>query len=66
MRGIDIKAKIDQNNKLIETILNPNQFILNNQIQALLIENEKLQAQCKHDFEDGYCVYCYKEAPDKE
>ena len=59
--GLEIKQKIDENNKIIETLLTPNQFTLNNTIVELLKENQRLQKECSHDFEDGYCIYCYKE-----
>ncbi len=58
---IQIKEKIDENNRIIESLLQPNQFTLNNTIAELLNENRELQNQCKHDFQDGYCIYCYKE-----
>lgn len=60
-KGLEIKQKIDENNKIIETLLTPNQFTLNNTIAKLLKENQQLQNKCNHDFQDGYCVYCYKE-----
>lgn len=60
-KGLEIKQKIDENNKIIETLLTPNQFTLNNTIAKLLKENQQLQNECNHDFQDGYCVYCYKE-----
>ena len=58
---VQIKEKIDENNRIIESLLQPNQFTLNNTIAELLNENRELQNQCKHDFQDGYCIYCYKE-----
>lgn len=61
MRGIEIKEQIDSNNKLIEELMKPNTFTLNNTISKLLKENIDLQNQCQHDFEEGFCVYCYKE-----
>lgn len=61
MLGIDIKNKIDENNKIIESLITPNIFTLNNTVSQLLNENERLQKQCKHEFMDGYCIYCYKE-----
>lgn len=60
-KGLEIKQKIDENNKIIGTLLTPNQFTLNNTIAKLLKENQQLQNECNHDFQDGYCVYCYKE-----
>ena len=61
MLGIDIKNKIDENNKIIESLITPNIFTLNNTVSQLLSENERLQKQCRHEFRDGYCIYCYKE-----
>ena len=61
MTNLEIKEKIDQNNKVIETLLNPTAFTLNNTRTDLLKENGDLQAQCTHSFVDGYCEYCYME-----
>ena len=60
MTGLEIKEKIDQNNKLIESLLTPNQFTLNNTVKELLKENDELQSKCSHVFEEGYCIYCCK------
>lgn len=61
MNNLEIKEQIDRNNKIIESIFVPNQFVLNNSIRELLKENEELQKKCTHQFEDGYCIFCYKE-----
>ena len=63
MTNLEIKEKIDANNKLIETLLNPSMFTLNNTVKDLLAENAALQAQCTHSFVDGYCEYCLVEEP---
>lgn len=63
MLGKDIKARIDYNNQMIESLLSPNKFTLNNTVAQLLRENEDLQKQCKHNYQEGYCIYCYKEEP---
>lgn len=55
-----IKEKIDCNNQTIELLFSPNSFILNNAVRDLLAENAELQSQCHHEFENGYCKYCYK------
>lgn len=60
LSGNEIRDKIDANNMLIESLLSPSKFTLNNPVVALLKENEELQRQCDHIFEDGYCIYCYK------
>ena len=57
--GLDIKRRIDLNNRLIEEALRPNQYTLNNTVAGLLLEIDSLQNQCPHEFEDGYCIYCY-------
>lgn len=56
----EIKNRIDFNNNLIENMVSPNIFTLNNSVLELLRENEKLQDQCPHEFEDGFCKYCYR------
>lgn len=64
--GLDIKRQIDLNNKLIEDALKPNQFTLNNTVASLLLEIDSLQKQCPHEFEEGYCIYCYKMKGEKQ
>lgn len=59
-KGLDIKRQIDLNNDLINQALKPNQFTLNNTVASLLLEIDSLQKQCPHEYEDGYCIYCYK------
>jgi hypothetical protein len=61
MTNLERKEKIDLNNKMIENLLTPSQFTLNNTIRELLEENAKLQKECTHSFVDGYCEYCYLE-----
>lgn len=61
MTNLEIKQKIDTNNQVIETLLSPSEFTLNNTIRDLLKENDELQQQCTHNFVDGYCEYCYLE-----
>lgn len=58
---LKIKEQIDLNNKLIQEAMQPNIFTLNNTISKLLAENEMLQQKCQHSFDEGYCIYCYKE-----
>ena len=59
--GLDIKEQIDLNNRIIEKILKPNQFTLNNSVAQLLLEIDALQKRCPHEYNEGYCIYCYKE-----
>ena len=56
MTQLEIKQKIENNNQIIES-----QFTLNNTVRKLLAENAELQKQCQHQYEGGYCIYCYKE-----
>jgi hypothetical protein len=65
MTQLQIKEEIDKNNKLIEQLINPSQFTLNNTVRDLLARNTELQHQCKHSFVDGFCEYCYLMEEDK-
>ena len=58
--GLDIKNQIDLINKQIEEKTGFAQFTLNREVAGLLLEIDSLQAQCPHEFHDGYCIYCYK------
>lgn len=66
MNQLDIRKKINENNKIIMNLFTPNQFVLNNTVAKLLAENEKLQNFCSHEYEDGFCIYCDKEDPNNE
>ena len=60
IKQLEIKKQIDYNNLLIEKLLNPNIFTLNNTVAQLISENRELQKKCNHVFdENGYCIYCY-------
>ena len=63
MTQLEIKNRIDANNKVIETLFTPNVFTLNNTVAVLLKENDELRSQCQHSYVDGYCEYCYQEEP---
>lgn len=58
MTNEEIRAKIDSNNKEIEEAMSTVRFTLDKRINALLEENFNLRQQCKHEFKDGYCIYC--------
>lgn len=58
MTGNEIKQKIDANNRALESMLDPTKFVLSKEIQELVNENLKLQNQCPHSFDKGYCVFC--------
>lgn len=62
--NIAIKKQIDLNNELIEQALSPNLWTLNNTVANLLKENERLQKECTHQFEEGFCIFCYKSEED--
>ena len=61
MNQIEIREKINANNKIIADLFTPNQFTLNNTVRELLEENARLQEKCEHKYSKGYCIYCYKE-----
>ena len=42
MTNLEIKEEIDKNNKIIEELLNPSQFTLNNAVRDLLARNAEL------------------------
>lgn len=58
MTQMEIRKAIDMNNQLINSLLTPNQFTLNNEVARLLRENRELQSKCQHNFINGYCEYC--------
>lgn len=60
MKGIEIYQRIQDNNRLIQDVMRLNTFVLNNTVSELLEENRRLQAQCKHEYEDGACIYCMR------
>lgn len=60
MTNLQIKERIDFNNKMIVELMEPSVFTLNNPVVQLLTENAELQKMCKHSYVDGACEYCYK------
>ena len=56
MNGQQIREQIDRNDAKIQKLLN--RFVLTNEINELLQDNEDLRQICKHEFEDGFCKYC--------
>lgn len=58
MTNLEIFEKIQDNKKRIEDVFDPTTFILNTEIVALEEEIKQLQAQCRHEFEDGVCKFC--------
>ncbi len=58
MTGEEIRQKILFNKERINQIYNPGIFVLQAEAAELMAENEELQAQCKHEFKNGKCIYC--------
>lgn len=56
----EIKNKVLFNNAKIKELLDPSVFVLQPEVQALMEENEELQAICEHEFKDGVCIICGK------
>ena len=56
MSGNEIRLQIDKNNEKIRKALNT--FILTDEIQKLMEENDILRSKCEHEFIDGTCKYC--------
>ena len=61
MTNIEIHNKIEANNKKLQEALTPGSFILNKAIMDIFAENDKLQELCTHEFQNGSCIYCYKD-----
>lgn len=60
LNPVEIKERIDFYNKQIEACFYPNKFTLNNVILEMTEEIKKLQEMCPHQYEDNFCIYCYK------
>ena len=56
----EIKMKIDALNVEAEQLMDPTTFVLNPRISEISQEITKLQAQCKHNFVNGICEFCYR------
>lgn len=65
LNQVEIKKLIDEYNKIIESCFYPNKFTLNNCILEMTQKIKELQNMCEHQFEDGYCIYCYKSEEQK-
>ena len=57
----EIKRQIDELNLEMEQMIEPDTFILNPKIVVLMDKINKLQRQCKHNFKNGTCEFCYME-----
>lgn len=56
MSGTDIRKKIDENNERIQFLLN--KFVLTDELNELMEDNERMRKECEHEFVDGTCIYC--------
>jgi hypothetical protein len=66
MTGEQIKLEIEQRNHQIRELLMPHFYTLNNGVDVILGEIRSLQAQCPHEWEDGFCIYCNLVKPTME
>lgn len=57
----EIKKQIDDLYLELEDLVIPDSFILNPKIAIITQKITKLQEQCKHNFVDGICEFCYLE-----
>ncbi len=56
MNGNEIRERINENNRKIQAALN--KFVLTDEINKLMKDNEDLRYICKHEFDQGFCKYC--------
>jgi len=56
-----IAKRVAEINEQLEQLITPNYFTLNTKVSNLIHELDLLQAECKHEFKDGICIYCGKE-----
>ena len=56
MSGTDIRKKINENNERIQFLLN--KFVLTDELNELMEDNERMREECEHKFVDGVCIYC--------
>ena len=56
MNGLEIHNRIEINNKKIQAALN--KFVLTDEINTLMRENEELRLICPHELKEGFCKYC--------
>ena len=56
MNGLEIRKRIDENNRKIQSALN--KFILTNEINELMQENTNLRENCPHEFVGTFCRFC--------
>lgn len=57
----EIKEQIDKLNEEVENMATPDIFTLNSKVAAIMCKINNLQNQCKHNFINGVCEFCYVE-----
>ena len=55
----EIKNRIDELRWELEQVMVPGIFTLNPEAVRINDEIVKLQSECKHNFIDGQCEFCY-------
>ena len=58
--SLEIKKRIDELLLESEQLLDPTTFVLNKRIGDIDKEIQELQNQCKHNFINGVCEFCYR------
>ena len=58
----DIRIRINELSKEVESLMDPTTFVLNPRIGEINQEIEELQAKCQHHFVEGMCEFCDMEA----
>lgn len=61
MTNEERKEKINELNSMIQSVLMPNVFTLNNTVLKIQKEIDQLQSECSHEYDEGYCNFCNKE-----
>lgn len=56
MDGNEIRFQMDKIDK--EIAKEVGKFILTDKIKKLVADKENLQHLCKHNFQNGACIYC--------
>jgi hypothetical protein len=59
--GLTVFAKVEENKRKIEDLIDPTIFVLNPEVEKLQNEIAELQNKCPHCYEKGICKYCGKE-----
>ena len=57
----EIKDKIAVLAKEYDELFDPSTFVLKPRLIEIQTEIMKLQRQCEHKFENGFCIYCARE-----